>query len=271
MSWRLKAFVHRPGAFHPKFTAEREVVVITCPTEEETEESENIIVERSWDQQLQYLISVSGKAFFIGGTVPISFVLLPLDKVKVHRIAVYIEGVFMGFSFHDQYQSFILYRTEKVEYFSRFQRPLRSDPPLRFCLLSLRNEGKNPPPILPLESSSPDVLRSSPVFKMIDRETRHDPDEMGELAASLMGPGPWKFHGNLKLPSNCDLMKFTNKNLQANVRVSHFLKVVMRLEKAPGAEDLHTTGHSKKQSLFDVVVQTPVVIFSVSILAPPLF
>jgi len=92
VTWSLKAIVHRPGTFHSKFTAERGVVVVTCPTEEETEESENIIVERNWDQLLHYLISVSGRSFFIGGTVPISFILMPLDKVKVHRIAVYIEG-----------------------------------------------------------------------------------------------------------------------------------------------------------------------------------
>jgi len=54
-------------------------------------------------------------------------------------------------------------------------------------------------------------------------------------------------------------MKFTNKNLKANVRVSHLLKVVMRLEKPLGEVDLGTT---KKASLFDVVVQTPVVILS---------
>jgi hypothetical protein len=90
--WRLKAHVHRPGAFNVKLSAEREVVVVSCPTEEETEDTENIIVERTWEQQLQYLISVSGRAFFIGGTVPVSMVLMPLEKVKVHRIMIYIEG-----------------------------------------------------------------------------------------------------------------------------------------------------------------------------------
>ena len=68
---------------------------MSCPTEEETEDTENIIVERTWEQQLQYLISVSGRAFFIGGTVPVSMVLMPLEKVKVHRIMIYIEGVFL--------------------------------------------------------------------------------------------------------------------------------------------------------------------------------
>lgn len=66
--------------------------MITYPTEEATEDTENIIVERHWDQQLQYLISVSGRSFYIGGMVPITFTLLPLMKVKIHRISVLIEG-----------------------------------------------------------------------------------------------------------------------------------------------------------------------------------
>src|ERR1700674_626375 len=75
VSWKLRAFAHRPGTFHSKLSAERDVIVVACPMEEDTEDSESIIIERNWDQQLQYLISISGRAFFIGGTVPISIVL----------------------------------------------------------------------------------------------------------------------------------------------------------------------------------------------------
>ena len=149
---------------------------------------------------------------------------------------------------------------EKVEYYSHFQRLVRSDPPLRFYLLSLHHEGKTPTPILPLNSSSQDILRSSPLFQLLQPEQQNDPNELGELAASLMGPGPWTFHKDLKLPAGCDLMKFTNKNLRANVKVGHMLKVVMRLEKGTGSE---VSLSKKKPALFDIVVQTPVVIFSV--------
>ncbi len=148
---------------------------------------------------------------------------------------------------------------EKVEYYSHFQRLVRSDPPLLFYLLSLRHEGKTPTPILPLDSSSQDILRSSPLFQLLEPEKQNDPNELGELAASLMGPGPWTFHKDLKLPSGCDLMKFTNKNLRANVKVGHMLKVVMRLEKASTDSEVS----KKKPALFDIVVQTPVVILSV--------
>lgn len=92
VTWRLRAHVHRPGAFRPKYTAEREVIVVSCPTEDDTEDTENIIVERHWDQQMQYLIAISGRSFYIGGTLPVTFTMLPLAKASVHRVAVYLEG-----------------------------------------------------------------------------------------------------------------------------------------------------------------------------------
>lgn len=80
--------------------ATREVVVVASPSDDDTEDTENIIVERHWDQQLQYLISISGRSFYIGGTMPVSLTLMPLAKVKIHKIFVYIEGqaVFMSYS-----------------------------------------------------------------------------------------------------------------------------------------------------------------------------
>lgn len=77
-------------------TASRDVMVITCPTEEDTEDTENIIVERHWEQQLQYLISISGRSFYIGGTMPVTFTLMPLAKVKIHRLTVVIEGALLS-------------------------------------------------------------------------------------------------------------------------------------------------------------------------------
>ena len=93
VKWRLKANVHRPGTFQTKLTANREVILISCPNEDDTEDTDSILVERHWDMQLQYLISISGRAFHIGGTVPISIRMLPLSKIKVYRITVILEGM----------------------------------------------------------------------------------------------------------------------------------------------------------------------------------
>jgi hypothetical protein len=84
--------VHRPGTFNARLATQREVIVVSSPTQEDTEDTENIIVERLWDTQMHYLISVSGRSFYIGGTVPVSFTIMPLSKIKVHRISVFIEG-----------------------------------------------------------------------------------------------------------------------------------------------------------------------------------
>ncbi|KAF6760212.1 hypothetical protein DFP72DRAFT_883531 [Ephemerocybe angulata] len=233
VTWKLYAHVHRPGAFKSKYTATREVQVIACPTEEDTEDTENIIVERHWDQQLQYLISVSGRSFHIGGVMPVSFAFMPLAKVKIHRLSMLIE--------------------ERVDYYNNMRRIVRTDHLSRFPLLSIKNDGKHPEAILPLESNDVEALRKSPLYPLINQE-----DDEGEVASMLMGPGPWSFHHDLKLPTSCDQMHFTNKNRRANITVSHVLKVVIRVERG----DDEFLDKSGKRKLFDIVVQTPVHILS---------
>lgn len=62
-------------------TAVREVVVVAGPAEDDTEETENIVVERYWEQQMQYLISISGRSFPIGGAFPFDWVHFFLTSV----------------------------------------------------------------------------------------------------------------------------------------------------------------------------------------------
>ncbi|KAF9012533.1 hypothetical protein BDQ17DRAFT_1344100 [Cyathus striatus] len=209
VNWRLRAVVHRPGAFKSKLVATREVIMIACPTEDDTEDTENIIVERHWDQQLQYLISISGRSFYIGGTIPITFTMLPLAKMKIHRISVYVEE---------------------------------------------RGEGKGQDPILPLQSDDPEAFRHSPLHTVMNAD-----DDISEMASSLMGPGPWTFHQELKLPASCQMLRFTNKNRRSNIVITHLLKCVMRVERG---DDLHVDAKTGKRKLFDIVVQTPVQILS---------
>ncbi|KAF8962652.1 hypothetical protein BDZ97DRAFT_1905243 [Flammula alnicola] len=217
--WQLKANVHRPGTFKPKMTATRDVIVIACPTEEDTEDTENILVERQWEQQLQYLIAVSGRSFYIGGTMPVTFTLMPLAKVKIHRLSVYIE--------------------ERIDYYTNMRRIARTDPITRFY------------------SDSPDALRNSPLFSIIDPNLTDA--ELSETASNLMGPGPWTFHQDLHLPKSCDELRFTNRNRRSNIIVTHTLKVVLRVERG---DDEHLDGKTGKRKLFDIVVQTPVLILS---------
>jgi len=258
VTWKLKANVHRPGAFKSKMTAVREVIMVTCPTEEDTEDTENITVERNWDNQLQYLISVSGRSFYVGGTLPVTFTLLPLNKVKVHRISVFVEGKprILILSKDHTDRSMIV---ERVDYYTNMRRIARSDPLTKFTLLSIRKEGKDASHILPLDSDDPDAFRHSPLYQVLGPD-----DDVSSLASSLMGPGPWTFHKDLKLPSNCQTMKFTNRNKRANILVTHTLKLVMRVERG---DDLYIDPKTGKRKMFDIVVQTPILILSVSLLS----
>jgi len=92
VTWRLNGQVHRPGAFAHKLSASREVILVTSPGDDDIEDTDNIIVRRQWDSQLQYFLSISGRSFYIGGTLPIQITILPVSKIKVHGIFVILEG-----------------------------------------------------------------------------------------------------------------------------------------------------------------------------------
>ncbi|KAJ7169068.1 hypothetical protein C8R43DRAFT_982144 [Mycena crocata] len=232
--WRLKANVHRPGAFVSRMSAHREVIVVAAPTEDDTEDTENIVVERHWEQQLQYLISISGRSFPIGGFIPVTFTMMPMTKVKIHRLSIYLE--------------------EKVEYFSQMKRVARTDPVMRLQLLSIKYDDKTGGHILPLDSNDVDALKHSPLLGLTEPG-----DDLSELASEWMGPGPWTFHRELHLPSSCTTLRFTNKNKRSNMCVTHVLKCVIRVERGDDAAVDPKTG---KRKLFDIVVQTPVHILS---------
>ena len=92
VNWRLKATVHRPGVLTQKMSTSRDVTLVAAPSEDDTEDTENIVVERFWDNQMQYVFTISGRMFTIGNTVPIDMTFLPMSKMKIHRISVYLEG-----------------------------------------------------------------------------------------------------------------------------------------------------------------------------------
>ena len=66
-------------------TAVHKVTLVAAPIVEDAEESEAIVAERQWEDQLQYLITISRRSF-IGGAIPIFATLTPLAKIKMHRI-----------------------------------------------------------------------------------------------------------------------------------------------------------------------------------------
>jgi len=49
----LKATVVRVGALSPNLVEDTEVYMIASPQEDDMEESENVLVERQWEEQMR--------------------------------------------------------------------------------------------------------------------------------------------------------------------------------------------------------------------------
>ena len=146
---------------------------------------------------------------------------------------------------------------ERTDYFTGAKRIARTDPIRRISLLSLKSNSKEDGPILPLISDDPEAFKRSPFFT-----TLNEGDDPSAVAANLMGPGPWTFQHELCLPTSCTQLHFSNKNRRAYILITHTLKVVFRVERG---DDEYVDQKSGKRKLFDIVVQTPVHILSVSI------
>ena len=53
MVYRLRATVVRVGALSPNLVEDIEVTMIASPQEDDLEESEHVIVERQWEDQMR--------------------------------------------------------------------------------------------------------------------------------------------------------------------------------------------------------------------------
>lgn len=67
------------------------MTLVTAPDEDALDEAESIVVERSWEDQLSYLVVLSGKSFPIGTKIPLWIKFVPLAKIRIHRIVVTME------------------------------------------------------------------------------------------------------------------------------------------------------------------------------------
>ncbi|KAK9458689.1 uncharacterized protein V1516DRAFT_630195 [Lipomyces oligophaga] len=121
--YELEATIERPGAFKSKLNGKKEVTIVRSPVEASLEAGDPIVVSRNWEDQLHYDIVIGGKAFPLGGRVPVAFKLTPLAKVRCHRIRILL--------------------TEHVEYFARNKKVHRIEPVRKFLLYEHSADGDN--------------------------------------------------------------------------------------------------------------------------------
>ncbi|KAL7424873.1 hypothetical protein Q5752_000559 [Cryptotrichosporon argae] len=246
--YRLKATVVRVGALTPNLVEDVEVTMIACPQEDDLEETDNVVVERAWEDQMRYQVALSGKAFPIGGTIPLSLRIMPLLKCKVHRLTVALE--------------------EKTDYYAMNRKVARHETPRRFNLMAIRNVDKDkkdlPGPLLPIISDLPTAAADSPVAPLARTAARNNPRELEEYSSSnpeddvlatLLEPlGPWHLEKDLVIPDCLSRIKFTTKHDSTNITVAHWLKVTIRVERG---DDVAVDAKGKRKQ-FDIIIETPI-------------
>ncbi|GAA5921978.1 hypothetical protein JCM3775_003447 [Rhodotorula graminis] len=236
VGYTLKATVHRAGALTTNLTSSTEVTLVTTPGEEDTEESESIVVERFWETQVKYHVALSGKSFPIGGQIPISIRLNPLAKIRLYRVTAQLE--------------------QKTSYFASVnsgRKLTRHETPKRFQLLRIENKDPKEP-LLPILSDDPDVLLNHPLREFFINASSSDDD-----TPSLLDPiGPWHLDGLLQLPDCSSKLCVSTHHEKSNISISHTLKIMMRVER--GDDDyLDSKGNRK---LWDIVVEAGAVMLS---------
>lgn len=129
VTYRLKATVVRVGALSPNYVEEQEVTLIASPGDDDLEETENVIVERQWEDQLRYVMRNFLAFVFLDGSLrsqissstlwkgvpawradvsyvylysdlangplslsPMSLRFMPMSKCKIYRLSAMIEG-----------------------------------------------------------------------------------------------------------------------------------------------------------------------------------
>lgn len=122
ISYSLEAHVERSGTFKTNLTARRPLTVIRAPSENSSEENEPIIIDRDWENRLQYDIIIHSKQVVLNSYLPISFRMIPLEKLKIQRLRVYI--------------------TEHLDYYCHNKKVHRTEPAKKILLL----EHKAPKP-----------------------------------------------------------------------------------------------------------------------------
>jgi hypothetical protein len=153
--------------------------------------------------------------------------------------------------------------TEKVMYYSQMQRVAKAPGATRRVLRCLKHPGAGRNPLLPLPEEDP---RKSPLHALAHEDLTYSGQSEGERASQLtaewMGPGPWPLRFNVEILDTCGSLRPTSMNKKGNITVSHVLMVIIRVEKGDSGE---TEADGKKKKMYDIIIQYPIHLLSVSI------
>ncbi|TRM60463.1 hypothetical protein BD626DRAFT_505443 [Schizophyllum amplum] len=212
--------------------------------------------------RLQYALTVGTRSVCAGDTLPISLVLTPLARVRVHRINVVIE--------------------EQVAYLSQMTDVVRVDPVVPIALMRVKMgekvKGINGEDVITVtgdeavqvphtESPTEKDLTASACFPASSLL----PSSTSSSSSSAVLPGtlhsPWALAASLRVPSRG--LRPTNENRAANVLVTHALAVTLRLGAVDEGDDGEAgeNGEEKDdeeqhEKLYDVTIRLPLHVYS---------
>ncbi|SPO37547.1 related to ALY2 - alpha arrestin [Pseudozyma flocculosa] len=243
----LKAVVYRSGALTPNLVAEREIKLIHAPDEDALDETDSIVVERTWEDVLSYMVVFSGKSFPFGRKIPLWLKFVPQGKVRIHKITAMLE--------------------ERTDYFAKGRRVARHEVPRKWTLLKVANEGSGEP-LLPIMSDSAEALQRSPLAALAEAAAGDDPDS--EALPSIMDPhGPWELAADLDLPDHSTTrINLSTNHAKSNIAVHHLVRVMIRVEKPDGVADgtqaaAAPVKDDRKHKLYDIIIEAPITLTSV--------
>lgn len=195
----LEVLIERSGAFKSNISAKMPVTIIRAQCDESVEDSEPIAISRDWEDQLHYDILIASKAMILDAYIPIAFKLIPLDKIKLHRIRVYV--------------------TENVEYYCRNKKVHRMEPTRKFLLL----EHRAPPP----KDAPPNA---DPKTKKMGNLLTSDGYDLTAKEFEFQLFVPEKLNGTQKLHPNTSYQ---------NIKAHHWIKICLRLSRVIDGKPKH--------------------------------
>lgn len=195
------------------------------------------------------------------GTILLCLTLAPLEKIKVWRIAASIDERVTylcngaGRARDDTLHRVVLWSVEDAQ--SSHENATESvDAPKGKDKAKETAKGHEPIPLLPTPLSP----HRSPLVHHL---------QPGADPSDLIGPGPYNLSTVLSIPgcgnaAKGRLITFSIRHRDAGVRVEHTLRIVMRVERMDENHDgtSDSVGDDKKNRLFDIAVQVPVIVLS---------
>jgi hypothetical protein len=199
VSYELQVLIERYGAFKSNISTSLPINIVRAPSEESVEDSEPIAINKDWEDQLHYEIVVASKSIILNAYIPIALKLIPLDKIKLHRIKIYL--------------------TESMEYYCKNKKVHRMEPTKKHLLLEHKAP---PPPDLPSDADSKK--------KKMGNLLTSDGYDITAKEFEFQVYVPEKLNNRASLHPNTSY---------ANIKVHHWIKICLRLSRVIDGKPKH--------------------------------